>query len=140
VAASIGFYGCGIRTMPGKRYPRPWCRLDREYLAQDTVRELGQQFGAAGPLVFLAIVLEAGKTASGGWVEMRYQALAQLAFVDAEIARDVVTATGTLGLLDGLHGDAERFRGLLTRFDAWEAKDPTAAERQARARERESRD
>lgn len=126
--------------MAGKRYPRPWCRLDREYLAQDTVRELGQQFGAAGPLVFLAIVLEAGKTASSGWVEMRYRALAQLAFVDAEIARDVVTTIGTLGLLDGLHGDAERFRGHLSRWEAWEAKDRTAADRQARARERDERD
>ena len=126
--------------MPGKRRKRPWSPIDREYLAQDTIRALGQRFGPAGPLVFLALVLEAGKTPSGGWVEMRYGALAQLAFVEAGQARDVVAAACDQGLMDGLVSDPQRFRGHLTRWEAWEAKDPTAAERQARARERDSRD
>jgi hypothetical protein len=124
--------------MPGKRRPRPWSPLDREYLAQDTIRELGQKFGPAGPLVFLALVLEAGKTPSGGRVEMRYRGLAQLAFVDADKAREVIAAACKAELLDEFEGDSDRFKAHLTRYDAWEARDPTSAQRSVDYRARNS--
>jgi hypothetical protein len=126
--------------MPAKRRPRPHTTLDREYLSQDTVRELGQRFGAAGPLVFLAIILEAGKTtgAAPGSIELRFRALAQLAFTDAVTVQEVVTAASEVGLLADLRSDGERFRARLTRWDAWEARDPTAAKRSAEYRLRES--
>lgn len=123
--------------MPGKRYSRPWCRLDREYLAQDTVRTLGERFGPAGPLTFLAIVLEAGKMASGGIISMRFRALAPLSFVEVETAQKVVAAAAEVGLLADLEGDAERFRARLARWEAWEAKDPTGAQRSAEYRGRQ---
>lgn len=126
--------------MAPKQYPRPWCRLDREYLTQDRIRELGERFGPAGPLVFLAIILEAGKTSRAGEIEMRFAALARTSFVDAENAQGIVVAAAEVGLLDGLQRDAERFGARLTRWDAWEAKDPTAAQRSADFRVRQRAD
>jgi hypothetical protein len=123
--------------MAAKTRPRPWCPLDREFLTQDTVRELGERFGAAGPLVFLALVLEAGKRLAGtapGVVEMRFNALARLAFSEPQTVQEVVTAAAEVGLLADLEGDGERFKARLTRFEAWETKDPSGAERSARYR------
>jgi hypothetical protein len=124
--------------MANKRRPRPHTTLDREYLAQDTIRELGQQFGADGPLVFLAIVLEAGKVTSGtpGTVALRFGALASLAFSDREKAREIVAAAHEVGLLADLEEDGERFRARLTKWDTWEAKDRTSAQRSAEYRQR----
>jgi hypothetical protein len=122
--------------MPGKKRPRPWSSIDREYLAQDTVRELGERFGATGPLVFLAVVLEAGKVGTG-MVEMRFGALARLGFTDAETARNVVCAAVEVGLLSSLEDDGRRFSARLTRWEAWEAKDPTSAQRSADYRARQ---
>ena len=126
--------------MAGKRYKRPWCRLDREYLAQDTIRELAERFGPVGPLVFLAVILEAGKSPSGGLVESRLSALGSLAFTTPERVRQVVCGAADLGLIADLDYDEERFRGRLTRWADWEAKDPTGADRSAdyRARHQES--
>jgi hypothetical protein len=41
--------------MPQKVRPRPYTTLDRDYLNQDTIRDLGDTLGPVGPLVFLAI-------------------------------------------------------------------------------------
>lgn len=130
--------------MAGKTRPRPWSSLDREYLSQDTIRELGSRFGPAGPLTFLAIILEAGKGTgiASGAVELRFRALSGLAFTDVETVREVVSAAHEVGLLADLEGDGVRFRARLTRWEAWEAKDRTATQRQAdhRARQDSERD
>jgi hypothetical protein len=129
--------------MAGKKRPRPWSPIDREYLTQDRVRELGERFGPSGPLVFLALVLEAGKSLTGtapGEVELRFRALARLAFVEPEIAREVVTAAEQVGLLADLDGDGERFSARLTRWEAWEAKDRSSAQRSADYRARQEQE
>jgi hypothetical protein len=123
--------------MPGKRRPRPWCPLDREYLSQDTIRKLGERFGAAGPLVFLEIILEAGKTSTAGDVEMRFSSLGARTFVDARTVREIVCAAAEGGLIAELACDEERFSGRLTRFRRWEAKDPTSAQRSSDYRARQ---
>ena len=124
--------------MPGKTYPRPWMRLDREYLNQDTILELGKRFGPVGPLVFLALMLEAGKSPAGGAVDLRLATLARLAFTDAETVGHVIAALGEpeIGLLADLGCEEGRFRGRLTRWERWEAKDPTSAQRSADYRAR----
>jgi hypothetical protein len=125
--------------MAGKRRPRPFSTIDREYLHQDTVRELGERFGPAGPLIFMAIILEAGKALSGtapGEVELRFRALARLTFVDVDIAREVVTAAAEVGLLADMKSDGERFRARLTKWGLWETKDRTGAQRSADYRAR----
>jgi hypothetical protein len=128
--------------VPPKRRPRPWTTLDREYLAQDTIRELGERFGPAGPLTFLAIILEAGKvTGVGpGEVELRFAALARLSFATPETVRQIICAAAEVGLLAELDTDAERFRARLTRWERWESKDRTSAQRSAdyRARQEDS--
>lgn len=126
--------------MAAKRRPRPHTTLDREYLSQDTIRELGKRFGPDGPLVFLAIILEAGKTtgAAPGTVELRFRALAQLACTDTETVRKVVAAAFEVGLLADLSDGGERFCARLTRWDAWEAKDSKSAGRSADYRDRQA--
>lgn len=126
--------------MTAKRRPRPHTTLDREYLSQDTIRELGQEFGPAGPLVFLAIILEAGKQTSGaaGTVELRYRALANLASTDAGTVRAVIAAAIRVDLLADVLEGAERFSARLTRWDIWESKDQTGAKRSAEYRERQA--
>jgi hypothetical protein len=126
--------------MANKRRPRPHTTLDREYLAQDTIRELGHQFGADGPLVFLAIILEAGKVTSGtpGTIALRFGALASLAFTDVEKAREIVAAAHEVGLLSDLQDDGKRFRAHLTKWDTWESKDRTSAQRSADYRLRQN--
>jgi hypothetical protein len=114
--------------------------MDREYLAQDRVRELGERFGAAGPLILMALILESGKALPADEVEMRFRSLARLTFVDVETACDVVAAAFESGLLADLQQDAERFRARLTRHKAWDAKDPTSAQRSADYRGRQERD
>jgi hypothetical protein len=125
--------------MPGKTRPRPWSSLDREYLSQDTIRELGDRFGPVGPLTFLAIILEAGKVtgARPGLVELRFSALALLSFTAPKTVREVVHAAAEVGLLADLDDDGERFRARLTRWERWESKDRTAAQRAAEYRARQ---
>jgi hypothetical protein len=127
--------------VPGKRRKRGFSPLDRDYLAQDTIGELGERFGPAGPLVFLAIILEAGKALSGtapGEVAMRFGALGRLAFVKPDAARAVVVAAEEVGLLDGLESNQDRFKARLAKWEEWEAKDPTSAQRSAEYRARQA--
>ncbi len=60
----------------GKERPRDWITLDLDYLVQDTIRELASEFGPAGPLVFLSIVLAAKRAAKGGLAVERQGSLA----------------------------------------------------------------
>ena len=133
-----------MRAQVPTNRPRPYTTLDREYLAQDTIRDLGDEFGSDGPLVFLALILNAGKAISGqapaaalGVVEMRWRTLAREAFVEVDIARAVVAAALNLGLLDGFAElDGARFSARLTKAERWEARPLTGAERTAAWRAR----
>jgi len=127
-------------TMPPKVRPRPYTTLDRDYLSQDTVRELGERFGAEGPLVFLAIILGAGKVTTGGTqgvVALRWTALAREAFSTVKAVRRIVSAAIELGLLADLDEmDAGRFSVRLAKFDSWESRPRSGAERMAALRTR----
>jgi hypothetical protein len=131
--------------MPPKSRPRPYTTLDRDYLAQDTIRDLGEQFGASGPLVFLALILNAGKAISErapdeiGAVELRWATLAREAFTEVETVREVVGAAVGLGLLAGIREmDGGRFATRLVKAERWESRPRTGAERTADWRERKA--
>jgi hypothetical protein len=130
-----------------KERPRDWITLDLEYLAQDTIRDLGREFGAAGPLVFLAILLAAKRAAKGGLaakrqgtVSLRYRAVAQSAYVeDVEDVWRIVDASVRLGLLVRLDEPTEeedRFTVRLAKWERWEVVDSSGSERQRRSKAR----
>ncbi len=128
--------------MAGKQRPRNYIPLDVDYLAQDTIREIAADFGPGGPLAFLALILEAHKQAHAGGdkpqgvVVLRYGALAITAGVTSEQARGIVARAAEVGLLSLTGDDGRRFTAQLLKWDAWEARDVTAARRQARSRAR----
>lgn len=134
--------------MPGKAMPRPrpWLPLDLDYLDQDTIRELLSEFGAAGPLIFIAILLEAGKQARAGLpvsqqgtMTARAAALAMKVGSDAETVCRIVhrcVAIGLLELLDGSDLDAGRLVVRSLKRGPWEPKDASATRRDARRRQR----
>jgi hypothetical protein len=134
----------------GRRHkprPRDWLTLDLEYLAQDTIQDLGHEFGPAGPLVFLAILLAAKRAATAGLppdkqgcVTLRYRAVARGTFVpDVDVVRRIVSASVRLGLLEAIDSedaDDEHFTVRLAKWSAWEPRDSNAAARMRRSRER----
>jgi hypothetical protein len=111
---------------------------------QDTVIELGEDFGAAGPLAFLVILLAAKAAALGGLppskqgtVTMRYRALAREAYLpDAETARRIVTRCAELDLLLIEAWDTQQFTGRLVKWAKWEPRDVGAAARKQAQRDR----
>jgi hypothetical protein len=131
----------------GKERPRDWLTLDLEYLGQDTIRSLGREFGPAGPLVFLAILLSARRAAGGGraverqgTVNLRYSAVAESTFVgNVDDVRGIVEASVRLGLLERLDeatDDESRFMVRLVKWRMWEVVDSGGAQRQRRSRAR----
>jgi hypothetical protein len=131
--------------LPPKARPRPYTTLDRDYLAQDTIRELGGEHGPAGPLVFLALILNAGKAISSqapdaiGRVEMRWRTLAGEAWVGVEEAREIVRMAVDLDLVaEFVELDGGRFSARLTKAARWESRPLTGAERTAQWRERKA--
>lgn len=127
-----------------KTRPRPYVTLDRAFLAQDTIADLGERFGPAGPLVFLAIVLDGGYFTTAlprGVVELRYRALEREAFTPEEKVREIVAAIVEVGLLDEFEDmGGGRFRARLAKFDRWESQPMTGAERTAAYRARHAQD
>ncbi len=121
---------------------RPWVKLDLSFLDQDRVRDLGRRFGAAGPLVLIAVITSAKQSAMAGLpperqgtVSLRYGALQERAFVDSEDrAREIVQRLADCGLLTITDDDDQRFTAHLARWDAWEPRDVNSAARQRKYR------
>jgi hypothetical protein len=119
---------------------RLFAAVDVAFLEQDTVAELRERFGAVGPLVLLALILDAKGRPKGpvvGVTEGRYAALARRCGTDETVAGKVVTAGIELGLLESLDSSERRYKLRLVKWLKWEPKDPTGAERQARHRARD---
>lgn len=129
--------------MSSKATPRQWVRLDLAFLEQDNVRDVGERFGPGGPLVLLALVLEAKRAAMAGapveqqgTVSLRYAALGRMAFVDESQARTIVASLVGLELIQTMTDDDRRFTARLTKWGSWEPRDSGGAARQHRYRER----
>jgi hypothetical protein len=126
--------------------PRPWVRLDLAFLDQDTVRELGDTHGPAGPLTLLALIVQANSAALAGLpperqgtLSIRYRALARSAFLDGpDSARRIVDHLIELGLVERTADDDQQCALRMTRWTKWEPKDIRAASRQRRIRERKA--
>jgi hypothetical protein len=123
--------------------PRPWYPLDVAFFDQDTIRDLGGRFGAAGPLVIVALVAEASaaipsKTKDWDVVDGRWSALARRVYAEGDTTKAIVKLAVELGLLEAMESSAERFRVRLLKWHKWHAKDPTAATRKAKQRAKTS--
>lgn len=133
--------------MAARSTPRPWVRLDLAFFEQDTVRDIGERFGPGGPLILLALIIEAKRAAMSGApleaqgsVSLRYAALARMAFVAEADARAIVAALADLDLLQSVDDDGRRFTARLTKWAAWEPRDSAGAARQRRYRDRQAPD
>jgi len=136
--------------MPGKQVPapRPWFKLDTDFLHQDTIRTLLDEFGHVGPLVVLEIIAQAKKAdlaglrpvGEQGTLSTRTGALARDLSTSPETVQAVVSRAVDLGLLDYLEGtdiDAGRLVVRSLKRGAWEPRDGAAAARQARKRQQD---
>jgi hypothetical protein len=116
---------------------RLFAAVDVAYLEQDTIMELRDRFGAVGPLVFLALMLDAKSKPKGavvGVTEGRYAPLARRCATDEVVAQKVLATAAEIGLVELLDCGERRYKVRLVKYDRWEPKDPTAAERQSRRR------
>lgn len=127
--------------MSGKVRPAPWVTLDVFYLGRASIRVLGEDFGPAGPLVFLHIIEEAKQAAlSGtpveqqGTVSLSYRAVAKTAFIPNEdLVRRIVAACVDEELIELLPESTEkRFVARLVKWREWEPRDSAGAARQRR--------
>lgn len=122
-----------------KDRPRPWTVLDVAFLEQDTIRDLGDTFQAAGPLAIVALILAANaaipsKTSDFDVVEGRYSALGRSVCVEADTARAIIDMAAEVGLVEVVHSDATQFAVRLLKWGKWHPKDPGAASRQRHSR------
>jgi hypothetical protein len=115
-------------------------KLDVQFLAQDTIMELSDAFGPAGPLTFLALMLECRARPATELrrephtVAMRYRSLARRVAITEDEAYAIVAACVPLGLLELLEQDRTRFKAFMPKGARWEGQDVTAADRKASQR------
>lgn len=135
--------------MPIEPTKRPWFKFDLDFLNQDTIADLRDEFGAAGPLTIFAVLAEAKKedlsglrpASKQGTLNTRSTALARLVGAPADTIATIVTRAVELGLLELLDGSDVATGRLVVRSlkrAGWEPKDATAASRQARKRQRDA--
>jgi hypothetical protein len=134
--------------MPRKSVPLPrsWFRFDLDYLQQDTIRDLLDEFGPVGPLLFFQILCEAKKAdlaavrpqSQQGVLSARASALARTVGTDVETLWRLVSHAEGIGLLQVMDGTDQESGRLVARSlkrAAWEPMDANAASRQARKRQ-----
>jgi len=124
--------------MASLHVPRPWFRLDQRFLDQDTIADLGDRFGPAGPLTIVALIAEAASAAATkadpDVVCGRWSALARRVHIDVPTTKAVVQGTCDVGLVEVVEASDARFELRLVKYYAWHPKDAGAAGRKARQR------
>ena len=127
---------------------RNFLTLDLDYFTQDTIEDLRDEFGTAGPLVFLAILIEAKRTALAGGlppskqgtVTLRYRAVARATGAHADRVRGIVNAAVENGLLTRIDNmtPTDRFTVRPAKWESWEPKDSAGARRVREHRARQT--
>lgn len=134
-----------------KPTPRPRFKLDVDFLGQDTIEQLRDDHGPAGPLLIVAVIAGAKEAdlsgvrppAAQGKLSVRAVALGRKIGADAEVVLAIVRSAVDLGLLECCEGtDLVTGRLVLRSLKrrAWEPFDATAAARKARSRQAEDDD
>jgi hypothetical protein len=118
--------------------PRPWFALDNAFLTRASIESLADNFGPAGPLAIIALVCEASSAIRDfGLLDWHYPCLAKRIRTDTETAKAIIHAAVGLGLVKVVSEDGDEFKLRLLRWSEWHPKDPTAAARKRRSRERQ---
>lgn len=114
-----------------------WLAKDSGWWRRERIVRLGLEFGAAGPAIIDWLSCEAKAQNDGGWVKTGYAALSRGAFVDEEVARNAVSRSVTLGLLDEHDVTGDLF---MCRISGWKSDQEKAhaADRQADYRARKA--
>jgi hypothetical protein len=121
---------------------RPWFRFDSGFPDQDTIRDLGAAYGAAGQLVMVVLFCDAAaaysqKAKDFDVVDGRYSGLARRVHTDTETVQAILRRAVDVGLIESLAtDDPRRYSVRLLQHAKWNAKDPNGAARQRRTRER----
>jgi hypothetical protein len=124
--------------------PRSWFTLDDAFLTRGSIESLADEFPGFGPLAIIALIAEARAGVGGGKrkdhdvVEWHYTFLARRIRTAATTARAIVSTAAKVGLIEVIDESGDSFKVRLLRWNEWNAKDPTAAERKRRSRARSS--
>lgn len=116
---------------------RLWFARDAWLTSDPLVQQLGADHGAAGPLALEELMALAKLAERDGTVSTSYAALAMRTFTSATKVKAIVLQAGELGLID-LEANGRAFTASFPNWSKWQTRDPTAAERQARARARKA--
>jgi hypothetical protein len=110
-----------------------WWAKDSAWWRRESIVELGEEFGPAGPAVVDWLACEAKAQNDGGHVKSGFKAVARGCFVTPDVVCHALSRSVTLGLLD----DYEEANGRFTcRISGWESDQnrAQAAARKARSR------
>lgn len=97
-----------------------WWAKDAAWLRRELIVELGEEFGAAGPLVMDALSSWAQEQRAGGTVRGGFRTLARETFVTPCSAESIVSRAAAIGALDDLELDADG-RRFVCRVSGWKA-------------------
>lgn len=132
------------RNPPGIKRPSHWTPLPAGFPDAPKPSALVAEFGAPGPYALIVLIATAASQSytGGPWgcVTLGWVALAQKVGIDVKQAKTIVRRIAELGEAD-LAETQTGFSARLTGWEKWhgrEAKDRTAAERQARKRARDA--
>ena len=125
---------CGPHEMGARR---DWFKHDAWFLADDKIRDLGHEFGAAGPLLAEALMELAKRQKNGGDVTVRWSYLAEHAFCrSVSVAQRIVDACARLGLIRIEESDRSSVTVFLPKWESVQGRGLSGAERTAAWRER----
>lgn len=114
---------------------RAWFKHDAWFLADDKIRELGHEFGPAGPLVASALMQLAKRQQSSGTVTVRWSYLAEHAFVSKRGAiQKIVALAAELGFVSIEREDAREVVLSLPKWEEIQGAGVSGAERTAKWR------
>lgn len=118
-----------------------WFAMSTRFLTDPKVEQLGEQHGPIGPLVFAALLAEAGAQEKGGAVQTGFRGLAHATFSDISTVRDVVNTMLENGVCQNLSEEhvtplSQGVTGCHVAFTGWEKYQQNLRQQESRARKR----
>jgi hypothetical protein len=125
--------------------PSYWVALPVDFFDAPRITLLAGEFGITGPCAFLVILTATGGQGyhggTKGHVRLGWVGLARTLGIEATAAQTIVGRIAELGLIEIHAEDVAGFKATLPDWDKWlphGAKDPKAAERKRREREKKA--
>jgi hypothetical protein len=109
-----------------------WFSMSTQFLADPKIEDLGEAFGAPGPLVIVALLGRAKIAGQGGRVTCSYRTLAHEAFADRGEVENIISAASDSGLIEIEQSDNTGASVRFPAFSRWQEAGRKAEERAAR--------